>query len=91
MPFGQMVCPCGHTCKSLAAAMQVAEVAMQFHAQFLNNSSSRWESICENWQLQAELVDTVSPIYRSDFQRYDGLHHLRSAYATRMAPLPWQM
>ena len=62
-------------------------MAMQFHAQFLNNSSSRWESICENWQLQAELVDTVSPIYRSDFQRY-ALHHLSSTYANSMAPSP---
>ena len=43
---------------------------MHLFAQFLNNSSSRWEAICENWQVQAELVDSVSPIYRSDFQRY---------------------
>lgn len=46
---------------------------MHLYAQFLNNSSSRWEAICQNWQVQAELVDTVSPIYRSDFQRYGGV------------------
>ena len=51
------------------AILQVAEANMHLFAQFLNNSSSRWEAICENWQVMAELVDSVSPIYRSDFQR----------------------
>lgn len=38
-------------------------------ASFLNNSSSRWEAICESWGVKAELVDNISPIYRSDQQR----------------------
>ena len=53
----------------LHALPQVAEASLRLYAQFLNNSSSRWEAICEDWELQAELVDRVSPIYRSDFQR----------------------
>lgn len=42
---------------------------MRLWASFLNNSSSRWEPIWENWPLHCELMDIVSPIYRSDFQR----------------------
>ena len=42
---------------------------MRLWASFLNNSSSRWEPIWENWPLHMELIDIVSPIYRSDFQR----------------------
>lgn len=32
-------------------------------------SLCRWEPICEPWKLDAEMVDNVSPIYRSDHQR----------------------
>ena len=48
---------------------QAGRVAMRLWASFLNNSSSRWEPIWENWPLHMELIDIVSPIYRSDFQR----------------------
>lgn len=43
---------------------------MRLWASFLNNSSSRWEPIWENWPLQIDMVDNVSPIYRSDFTRW---------------------
>ncbi len=42
---------------------------MRLWASFLNNSSSRWEPIWENWPLHIDMMDSVSPIYRSDFQR----------------------
>lgn len=48
---------------------QAGRVVMRMWASFLNNSSSRWEPIWENWPLHLELMDIVSPIYRSDFQR----------------------
>ena len=51
------------------AGAQAGRVAMRLWASFLNNSSSRWEPIWENWPLHMELIDIVSPIYRSDFQR----------------------
>ena len=56
---------------------------MRLWASFLNNSSSRWEPIWENWPLHLELMDIVSPIYRSDFQRShplpDGFHRAAGA------------
>ena len=58
---GGVTCPVG--------AAQVFRVAMQASAAFLNNSSSRWEAIWDAWEFKAELVDHVSPIYRSDFLR----------------------
>ena len=48
---------------------QALQVALAISASFLNNSSSRWEAMCESWSVEAELVDTVSPIYRSDHHR----------------------
>lgn len=48
---------------------QALQVALAISASFLNNSSSRWEAMCESWTVEAELVDTVSPIYRSDHHR----------------------
>lgn len=48
---------------------QAARLGLAISASFLNNSSSRWEAICESWGVEAELVDTVSPIYRSDHHR----------------------
>ena len=48
---------------------QAARLGLALQASFLNNSSSRWEAICESWTVEAELVDTVSPIYRSDHHR----------------------
>lgn len=67
---------------------QVAQADLALGAQFLNNSSSRWEAICESWQVQAELVDSVSPIYRSDFQRWVRCparqpHHSQAAGSTQ--------
>lgn len=53
---------------------------MRLWASFLNNSSSRWEPIWENWPLHLELMDIVSPIYRSDFQR-QGLTLLETSVA----------
>ena len=49
---------------------QAVRVGLALSASFLNNSSSRWEAICESWAVEAEMVDTVSPIYRSDHHRY---------------------
>lgn len=49
---------------------QAARIGLAISASFLNNSSSRWEAICESWAVEAEMVDTVSPIYRSDHHRY---------------------
>ena len=49
---------------------------MRLWASFLNNSSSRWEPIWENWPLHMEIMDIVSPIYRSDFQRQASLSSL---------------
>ncbi|BDA48870.1 hypothetical protein COCOBI_12-5530 [Coccomyxa sp. Obi] len=49
--------------------LSVGRVTMRLWASFLNNSSSRWEPIWENWPLQIDMVDNVSPIYRSDFTR----------------------
>ena len=48
---------------------QAGRVSMRLWASFLNNSSSRWEPIWENWPLHCDMMDLVSPIYRSDFQR----------------------
>ena len=48
---------------------QALQAALAISASFLNNSSSRWEAMCESWTVEAELVDTVSPIYRSDHHR----------------------
>ncbi len=50
--------------------LQAATLVLHVMASFLNNSSSRWEAICESWGVKAEMVDNVSPIYRSDQQRY---------------------
>ena len=50
-------------------ALQALRLAMHLSAAFLNNSSSRWEAIWDAWEFKAELVDHVSPIYRSDFLR----------------------
>lgn len=50
-------------------AVQVVRAGMHVSAAFLNNSSSRWEAIWDAWDFKAELVDHVSPIYRSDFLR----------------------
>ena len=50
---------------------QAARIGLAISASFLNNSSSRWEAMCESWAVEAELVDTVSPIYRSDHHRLD--------------------
>ena len=55
---------------------QALQVALAISASFLNNSSSRWEAMCESWTVEAELVDTVSPIYRSDHHRYTSLQTL---------------
>lgn len=49
--------------------LQAVKVGMHMSAAFLNNSSSRWEAIWDAWEFRAELVDHVSPIYRSDFLR----------------------
>lgn len=49
--------------------LQAVRVGLAVSASFLNNSSSRWEAICESWAVEAEMVDTVSPIYRSDHHR----------------------
>ncbi|KAL0018632.1 hypothetical protein WJX77_009530 [Trebouxia sp. C0004] len=49
---------------------QAARIGLAISASFLNNSSSRWEAICESWAVEAEMVDTVSPIYRSDHHRH---------------------
>jgi hypothetical protein len=57
---------------------QAGRVVMRMWAAFLNNSSSRWEPIWENWPLHLELMDIVSPIYRSDFQR-----------RVSGSPMPW--
>ena len=51
------------------ARMQAGQVSMRLWASFLNNSSSRWEGLWENWPLHCDMMDLVSPIYRSDFQR----------------------
>ncbi|KAK9867090.1 hypothetical protein WJX84_006946 [Apatococcus fuscideae] len=48
---------------------QAATLELHIMASFLNNSSSRWEAICESWGVKAEMVDNISPIYRSDQQR----------------------
>ena len=53
---------------------QAARLGLAISASFLNNSSSRWEAICESWAVEAELVDTVSPIYRSDHHRQAVTH-----------------
>ena len=62
---------CGIACcfPELQAMLQAATLELHVMASFLNNSSSRWEAICESWGVKAELVDNVSPIYRSDQQR----------------------
>jgi len=57
--------------------MQAGRVMMRLWASFLNNSSSRWEPIWENWPLHMEIMDIVSPIYRSDFQRQASLFFLK--------------
>lgn len=49
--------------------VQVAKMRMQLWASFLNNSSSRWEAIFDNWQFSLAVMDHISPIYRSDFMR----------------------
>ena len=49
--------------------MQVAKLRMCIWASFLNNSSSRWEAIFDSWEFSAALMDHISPIYRSDFNR----------------------
>ena len=49
---------------------QALQVGLAMSASFLNNSSSRWEAMCESWTVEGELVDIVSPIYRSDHHRY---------------------
>lgn len=53
----------------LGGGRQVAKISVRLMGTFLNNSSSRWESIFESFPLEAELLDRASPIYRSDFQR----------------------
>ena len=54
---------------SCSLFLQAAALELHIMASFLNNSSSRWEAICESWGVKAELVDNISPIYRSDQQR----------------------
>ena len=55
-----------------AVTVQVAKLRMQLWASFLNNSSSRWEAIFDNWQFSLAVMDHISPIYRSDFMRCVG-------------------
>ena len=47
---------------------------MQMWASFLNNSSSRWEPIFDDWRFSVALMDHISPIYRSDFMRHAPPH-----------------
>jgi len=65
-----------HALKWHLHGMQAGRVMMRLWASFLNNSSSRWEPIWENWPLHMEIMDIVSPIYRSDFQRQASLSFL---------------
>ena len=60
---------CDRCSACIMPGAQAGRVAMRLWMSFLNNSSSRWEPIWENWPLHMELIDIVSPIYRSDFQR----------------------
>ena len=62
-------CASGDLRRCALRGAQAGRVMMRLWASFLNNSSSRWEPIWENWPLHLELMDIVSPIYRSDFQR----------------------
>ncbi len=64
---------------------QVGRVMMRLWASFLNNSSSRWEPIWENWPLQLDMVDNVSPIYRSDFCRCCAISYCSLFYAFSLA------
>ena len=69
-------CPT-HSLSMWAWGVQAGRVMMRLWASFLNNSSSRWEPIWENWPLHMEIMDIVSPIYRSDFQRQGSLSSLK--------------
>lgn len=48
---------------------QALRLGVRLAASFLNNSSSRWETLAEPWAARLELIEHSSPIYRSDHQR----------------------
>lgn len=62
----ELLCQLRHT---WTLRLQALRGGMRVSASFLNNSSSRWEAVWDAWEFRAELVDHVSPIYRSDFLR----------------------
>ncbi len=70
---------------------QAVRIGLAISASFLNNSSSRWEAICESWAVEAEMVDTVSPIYRSDHHRYMAQFMLDNTLLCSAFWLHWRM
>ena len=62
------------TCERLPN--RAVQAAGQLRASFLNNSSSRWESIVEPWPIHIEGVDQVSIVFRSDRRTYAYLYLL---------------
>jgi hypothetical protein len=48
---------------------QALRLGVRLAGSFLNNSSSRWETLAEPWAARLELIEYSSPIYRSDHQR----------------------
>ena len=60
----------GRTAPDLKVCIaQALRLGVRLAGSFLNNSSSRWETLAEPWAARLELIEYSSPIYRSDHQR----------------------
>ena len=49
---------------------QTGSISLMLSAQFLNNSTGRWEHLLEPWPAELHLSDPINPIFKSSRTKY---------------------